>query len=85
MDEHVPEAERKIRAVKELTQEVQHTLPFKNIPEKMIISMVKFSVFWLNPPPVSSGVGGDLSTTTIITGCTINFEMHCKLEYGVYA
>ena len=30
-------------------------------------------------------VGVDLSPTTIITGHTIYFSVHCKLDFGVYA
>ena len=43
-DEHVPEAEQKTRVVKDRTRAVQHTIPFSNNPEKIIISTVNFSV-----------------------------------------
>ena len=46
--------------------------------------MINFSMFWLNNFSVSSGVRGNLSLTTIITGFTINFEVQCKIEFGVY-
>ena len=42
-------------------------------------------MFWLRDFLFSSGVGGYLSLTTIIRGCTIEFEVHYKLKFGVYA
>ena len=84
-DEHVPEAEQKIRVVKKRTRSVQHTLPFRKIPVKTIIRMVNFSVFWLKHFPVSTGVGGNLSPITIATGRTIDFGVKCKLEFGAYS
>ena len=64
---------------------MQHTLPFRKIPEKIIIRVVNFSVFWIKTNSVSFSVGGILSLTTIITGCTIDFEVHCNLDLGAYA
>ena len=78
-DKHVPEAEWQIRVFKKRTWSVQHTLPFRKIWTKIIIMMFNFSVLWLNNPPVSSGVGGDLSPTTIVTGRTIDFKLHYNI------
>ena len=58
---------------------MRHTLSFDKIPAKMVIMMVNCSVFWINSFPFSAGVGGNLIPTTIITGSTIDFVVHCKL------
>ena len=42
-------------------------------------------MFWLKHFAVSSGVRGNLSPTTIITGRTIDFPAHFKLYFGAYA
>ena len=41
-NEHVPEAERAIRLVKERTRCVRHTLPFKAVPRSMVAAIVLF-------------------------------------------
>ena len=76
--EHVPKAERQIGVVKESTWSVRHTLPFRKIPEKVIIMMLNFSVFCIKNFPFSYCVGSNLSLRTIITGRTIDFAAHCK-------
>lgn len=53
-DEQVGEIEQYIRTTKERTRGIWNTLPFKKIPARMIIEMVKGSVSWLNMPPMGS-------------------------------
>ena len=59
--------------------------PIQEFPAKNDHHVVNISVFWLRYFLFSSGVGRYLSLTTIIRGCTIEFEVHCKLKFGVYA
>jgi hypothetical protein len=54
--EHVSEAERGNRTVKERTRGVIATLPFEHIPRRMKIEFVYFVVLWLNTFPVRNGV-----------------------------
>jgi len=84
-DEHVPEIERYNRTVKERVRGIYNTLPFKRMPGRMVIEMVSSSVFWLNAFPANGGVSPTLSPRTLITGSTIDFNKHCKLEFGEYA
>ncbi len=56
--EHVSEAERTIRTVKERTRGLVCTLPFTHIPQQMKIEFVYFMVFWLNAFPVKTGISG---------------------------
>jgi len=52
-DEHVSDAERHIRTVKERSRCTFNTLPFKKIPAQMTVQMVYSANFWLNVFPVS--------------------------------
>ena len=54
--EHVAEAERKIRVVKQRNRVVVNTLPFTYIPRRMNIEFIYFVTLWLNAFPVKSGV-----------------------------
>ena len=82
-DEHVPEIKRFIRTVKERTQGVQCTLPFKLYPMRLTVEMVITQVFYWNALPKASGVSNVLSPWTIVTGMRINYD-HCKLRFGQY-
>ncbi len=83
-DEHVPEAERYIRTVKERTRCIYNTLPFPKIPSRMVIEMVYSSVFLLNMFPATDGVSATKSRCTIIAGLHLDYAKHCKLEFGTY-
>jgi hypothetical protein len=52
--EHVPDVERQIRVLKERSQAIRSTLPFKAIPVRMIIELVYYAALWLKPPPCQS-------------------------------
>jgi hypothetical protein len=83
-DEHVPEIERFIRTLKERTRCVYNTLPFKSMPPRLLIEMVYASNFWLNCFPYPNGISDVLSPRAIVTGMSIDFIKHCKLEFGSY-
>ena len=83
-DEHVPEIERFIRTLKERTRCIYNTVPFEHMPPRLIIEMVKASCFWLNVFPYAHGVSDFLSPRQIVTGNTIDFNLHCRLAFGTY-
>jgi Reverse transcriptase (RNA-dependent DNA polymerase)/Zinc knuckle len=83
-DEHVPEAERYIRVIKERVRAIWNTLPFEAMPARMIIEMVYNANFWLNCFPAADGVSDTLSPRAIVDGTTIEFKRHCKLQFGEY-
>ena len=83
-DEHVPEVERYIRTIKERAHCVYNTLPFRRIPTRMIIEIVYHSVFWLNSFPAEDGISPKLSPCAIVIGTLIDYNKHCKLEFGTY-
>ena len=82
--EHVPEIERYIRTLKERTRCVYNSLPFPDMPPRLLIEMVKASNFWLNVFPYPNGISDVLSPRTIVTGSTIDFNCHCTLAFGSY-
>jgi Reverse transcriptase (RNA-dependent DNA polymerase)/Zinc knuckle len=83
-DEHVPEIERHIRTLKERMRCVYNTLPFKRMPARMVAEMVYYGTFWLNSFPPNDGISDTYSPRAIIIGTHLNYEKHCKLEFGTY-
>ena len=82
-DEHVPEIERFIRTVKDCVRSVYHSLPYKYVPRLLLVHLVKAAVFWLNAFPHRDGIS-DQSPRYIMTGQTLNFQRHARLELGAY-
>ena len=50
-EEHVPQVERNIRTIKDRSRSVVSMLPFKLIPARIIIKLIRYCVFWLNSLP----------------------------------
>ena len=83
--EHVPEAERRIRTIKERTRSVYNALPFPNkLPVQMVVQLIYSCNFWLNVFPPAPGVSNDISPRELVTGMAIDYNKHCRLEYGTY-
>jgi hypothetical protein len=61
VSEHLPDIEMQIRLVKERSQALRSTLPFKLIPGRMIIDMLANVVLWINAFPPSNGVSASYS------------------------
>ena len=83
-DEHVPEVERYIRTLKERTRAIYNTLPFKQMPSRVIVEMVYAANLWLNMFPHPNGISQTMSPRTILTGHCIEYSTHCQLEFGEY-
>jgi Reverse transcriptase (RNA-dependent DNA polymerase)/Zinc knuckle len=83
-DEHVPEAERRIRVIKERVRAIWNTLPFDRMPARMVIEMVYCCNFWLNCFPAADGISDTLSPRAIVDGTNIDFKKHCKVQFGDY-
>ena len=83
-DEHVPEIERQIRTLKERTRAIYCTLPFRKIPHRLIIEMLYAANYWLNMFPRKGGISKTMSPRTLLTGLTMNYNRHCRLEFGEY-
>ena len=48
----------------------------------MIVELVALVIFWLNALPPSRSIGGNLSPRHIVTGLTIDYAKHCRLQFG---
>jgi hypothetical protein len=83
-DEHVGDIERYIRTVKERVRCIYNVLPFTLIPHRLIVEMVYFSIFWLNSFSPSDGISTTLNPRALVTGQQLDFNKHCKLEFGAY-
>jgi hypothetical protein len=83
-EEHAPDIERCICTIKERTRCTYTMAPFEHFSPSMIIEMVFLAVFWLNGFPHPLGISQVLSPRTIVTGLTINYTKHCRIEYGQY-
>jgi hypothetical protein len=50
----------------------------------MLVEMVQASVFWLNMFPPEDGVSDTISPRELIAGLKIDYNKHCKTEFGAY-
>ena len=84
-NEHIPQIERQIKVVKERVHSTWSSLTYKKFPNRMISRMAENAVFCLNALPINSGMYCKIYPRSIMTGTTINFKKHCKIEFGAYA
>ena len=82
--EHNPVIERHIRTIKDRSISVCPTLPFDKLLVRMIIELVDASVFWFHDSPHHDSISTTMSTCEIITGMTLDYNRHCKHQYGDY-
>ena len=82
--EHVSEAERTIRTIKERVRGLMATLPFTNIPRRMKIEFVYFAVLWLNAFPVKNGISSTYSPRELLVRWKLDYEKHCRVLPGEY-
>ena len=76
-NEHVPEAERVIRVIKERVRAVFCTMPFKKIPALMLVELIRFSIMWLNVFPAAQGVSQTLGPRQLLVGTKLDWNLHC--------
>jgi hypothetical protein len=50
----------------------------------MISEMVMLSIFWLNAFPRRLGISQTMSPRSIVTGLDVDYNKHCRIEYGQY-
>ena len=83
-DEHVPEVERYNRTIKERVRGHHAMTPYTHIPPVLVIEMVYNAVFWRNMFTVKGGISKTQSPSEIVLGCKLNYNSHCKVEFGQY-
>ena len=82
-NEHEPFIERRIRVIKERVRALRYTLPFRNLPKKMVANMVLYVTKLLNFFPAKNGLSDTLSPKAIVTGEHLNYK-HYNLPFGSY-
>ena len=83
-NEHIPQIKQQIRVIKEKIWATCHSLPFKMIPQLMLIRMVYNMVKWINTFPLNEGISEFLSPWTIMTRVQLNYVMDCHLAFSSY-
>ena len=82
--EHEPFIKCHIRTIKDRSISVYSTFPFKKVPVRMIIELVSESVFWFHVFPHHDGISTTIIPRDIITDMTLDYNHHCKNQYGYY-
>jgi hypothetical protein len=82
--DHVPEAERNNRMIKERTQAAYHCLPYKAIPRIMINYLAMIQANKLNLFPVKEGGSKYYSPHMILNQTNLDYTKHCVVPFGAY-
>ena len=81
---HVPEAERNIRTLKERIRAIYHTVPFKDMPPQLWEFAALVAAFQLNIVPAKGGVSPYYSPHMIITKKALSCKKHLVAPFGSY-
>jgi len=82
--EHVSEAERTIRTLKEQMRGLLGMLPFTYIPKRMKIEFIYFMVLWMNAFHVKSGISQTFSPRELLLRWRLDYKIHCCVMPGTY-
>ena len=82
--EHVPEAERNIRVVKERFRASFHRLPFTKLPRVMVQVLAMECAKKLNFFPPKGGISPFYSPRMILHQANLDFSKHCSIPFGTY-
>jgi Reverse transcriptase (RNA-dependent DNA polymerase) len=82
--EHVPEAERNNRVIKERFRAAFHRLPFSKLPTIMIKILAMECAKKLNFFPPKGGVSPYYSPRMIMHQQNLDYEKHCSIPFGSY-
>ena len=85
--EHVTDAERGIRTIKEssrCTVAELRRVGITILPKQVIIHLVYFAVFWINSPPATNGISEVFPPREIVTRRVVDFKLHCRANFGQY-
>jgi hypothetical protein len=82
--EHVPEAERNNRVLKERVRAVYHRIPYDRLPRVLVIMMVTETARKLNFFPAKYGVSKYYSPRMIMHQQNLDYDKHCKFSFGTY-
>jgi hypothetical protein len=82
--EHVPEAERNDRVIKEQSRAVYHQLPYTHLPRILVKYLTWESARKPNIFPARQGVSKYFSPRMIIHQENITYHQHCRTSCGTY-
>jgi len=82
--EHVPQAERNNRVVKERVRATYHRLPYSRLPRIMIKTAVPESAKKLNFFPAKNGISPYYSPRMILHQRNLDYGKHCQYAFGTY-
>jgi hypothetical protein len=82
--DHVPEAERNDRTIKERIRAAYHRLPYKAIPRIMIRYLAMIQANNLNLFLVKGGVSNYYSPRMILNQTNLDYTKHCVVPFGAY-
>ena len=82
--EHVPEAERNNRVLKERIRAAYHRLPYQQLTRVMTKILVMESAKKLNFFPAKHGISPYYSPRMILHAKTLDFKKHCRYAFGSY-
>jgi hypothetical protein len=82
--EHVPEAERNNRVIKERFRSAFHRLPFNKLPKIMVKILAMECAKKLNFFPSRGGVSSYYSPRMILHQQNLDYNKHCSIAFGTY-
>jgi hypothetical protein len=82
--EHVPEAERNNRVIKERVRATYHRLPYKQITKTMTKILVMDSAKKLNFFPAKNGISEYFSPRMLLHQRNLDYTKNCKFTFGTY-
>jgi hypothetical protein len=82
--EHVPEAERNNRVIKERFRSAFHRLPFSKIPKIMVKVLAMECAKKLNFFPPKGGISPYYSPRMILHQKALDYNKHCSIPFGSY-
>ena len=82
--EHVPEAERNNRTVKERICTTYHRLLFKHLSRIMVKYLPPEAAKKINYFPAKHGISKYYSPRMIVHHQSLDYEKHCKYPFGTY-
>ena len=82
--DHVPEAERNNRTIKERIRAAYHRLPYKAITRIMIRYLGMTQCQQLNLFPVKGGVSSYYSPRMLLNQSNLDYLKHCTVPFGAF-
>ena len=82
--DHVPQAERNNRTIKECIMTALQRIAYRTIPRIMIETIAEQSATMLNMFPAKHGMSPYYSPETIVTQKRLDYDRDCKYSFGEY-